>query len=172
MLCQQCQEKPASVHFTKIVNGEKMELKLCEVCAKEKGDFDLGHGEHFSFHKLLAGLLDIDEFHVMGEKFSEKAKCSGCGLTESEFVSSGRLGCSKCYDTFGFKLNPLLKRIHGSTSHLGKVPVRTGGRIRLKREIQNLRDKMNLCIVKEEFEQAAQLRDKIKELEKKSGEGE
>lgn len=168
MVCQECKKRQASVHFTKIVNGEKMELKLCEVCAKERGDLDLGHGEHFSFHKLLAGLLDIDELQVMGEQEMEKATCNNCGLSEHSFVNSGRLGCSECYNTFGFKLDPLLKRIQGGSSHVGKVPVRAGGKIRIKREMQNLRDKLNMCIAKEDFEQAAIIRDQIKELEKKA----
>lgn len=172
MNCQECNKRPASVHFTKIVNGEKLELKLCEVCAKERGELDFGHSEHFSFHKLLSGLLDIDELHVMGEKIKDRAKCPKCGLTEQRFVSTGRLGCNLCYETFGSKLNPLLRRIHGSANHVGKVPIRTGGIIRLKKEIQSLRDQMNLCISKEDFEQAAILRDKIKELEKNQGEGE
>lgn len=171
MLCQECSKRQASVHFTKIVNGEKMELKLCEVCAKERGDLDLGHGEHFSFHKLLAGLLDIDELQVIGEKVIEKVTCKNCGLTEQVFVNSGRLGCSTCYETFGFKLNPLLKRIQGGTAHVGKVPVRAGGKIRIKREMQNLRDKLNLCIAKENFEQAAVIRDEIRQLEKETERG-
>lgn len=172
MTCHECKKRPATVHFTKIVNGEKIELKLCEICAKERGDLDFSYGDHFSFHKLLSGLLDIDELQVIGGKVQEKSKCNKCGLTESEFVNSGRLGCSQCYEVFGFKLNPLLKRIHGSTTHVGKVPVRTGGKIRLKKEIQTLRDDMNKCIAKEDFEQAAILRDKIKELEKGQKEGE
>lgn len=172
MLCQECKKRTATVHFTKIVNGEKMELKLCEVCAKERGELDFSYGDHFSFHKLLSGLLDFDEFGVLGGKTKDPITCKGCGLTEESFVNNGRMGCSRCYDVFGFKLNSLLKRIHGSTNHVGKVPIRVGGKIRLKKQIQSLRDKLNICIAKEDFEQAAVLRDKIKELEKRQKGGE
>lgn len=37
MLCQECNKRPATLHFTKIVNGEKTEFHICETCAKEKG---------------------------------------------------------------------------------------------------------------------------------------
>lgn len=171
MNCQECNKRSATVHFTKIVNGEKQEMKLCEVCAKERGDLDFGQGENFSFHKLLAGLLDIDDLQVVGEKIKKKSQCPKCSLTENKFVSTGRLGCNVCYETFGFKLDPLLKRIHGSSNHVGKVPVRTGGVIKRKKELQKLREQMNMSISKEDFEQAAILRDKIKELEKGQGEG-
>ena len=38
MVCQECNQRPATLHFTKIVNGEKEEFHLCEKCAQEKGD--------------------------------------------------------------------------------------------------------------------------------------
>ena len=37
MYCENCHERPANVHFTKIVNGKKMEMHLCEYCAQKTG---------------------------------------------------------------------------------------------------------------------------------------
>lgn len=30
MMCQECGQRPATLHFTKIVNGDKTEFHLCE----------------------------------------------------------------------------------------------------------------------------------------------
>ena len=61
MNCQECNQRPAALHFTKIINGEKTEVNLCEKCAQEKGDiFIFNGGSGFAFNNLLAGLLNID----------------------------------------------------------------------------------------------------------------
>ena len=60
MVCQECGKKPATLHFTKIVNGEKTEFHICESCAREKGDFIPGTTNGFSIHNLLSGLLDFE----------------------------------------------------------------------------------------------------------------
>jgi len=61
MICQECNQRPAALHFTKIINGEKTEVHLCEKCAQEKGEMFIFNGESgFAFNNLLAGLLNID----------------------------------------------------------------------------------------------------------------
>ncbi|WP_350343777.1 UvrB/UvrC motif-containing protein [Proteinivorax tanatarense] len=173
MVCQECKKRQASVHFTKIINGEKIEMKLCENCAEQRGDLDFGGQQPFSVHQLLAGLLDLEE--LSGTKGDSPATysgiCNNCGLTEMQFAKIGRLGCTQCYETFGNRLNPLLKRVQGRSNHNGKVPKRTGGDIKLKREIEKLREKLNRCVIEENFEDAAVYRDKIKDLESQLNKG-
>jgi protein arginine kinase activator len=94
-------------------------------------------------------------------------KCPNCGLTYQNFRKLGRLGCSECYEAFKKELGPLLKRIHGSDRHVGKVPLKGGKTIRDTRTLQDLRIQLEKAIQMEEFEEAAKLRDKIKELENK-----
>lgn len=152
------------------MNGEKTEMHLCEHCAKEKGEMIPGTNS-FSIHHLLSGLLN---FH---QPFSEQTKehttakelqCKKCGMTYSQFTNVGRFGCSKCYETFDSKLNPVFKKIHsGNTSHSGKIPKRIGSDLHEKRKLQELRQKLQHYIAKEEFEEAAVLRDQIRHLEKK-----
>ncbi len=76
------------------------------------------------------------------------------------------LAASSCYKYFDSRLDPLFKRVHGSTSHVGKVPARAGGRIKVKRQIADLKQNLQQSIAQEEFEEAAQIRDQIRELEK------
>ena len=92
-------------------------------------------------------------------------KCPQCGQKYSHFAQTGKLGCEKCYETFEQHLEPLLKRVHGSQVHKGKYPKRAGGSIRLKRELENLKLHLQELVVKEEFEEAAKVRDQIREIE-------
>lgn len=172
MLCQECGKKQATLHFTKILNGEKTEFHICESCAREKGELIPGTPNGFSIHNLLSGLLDFEpSSHNPTAAKAPPNRCEQCGLTYTQFSKVGRFGCSSCYKYFDDKLDPLFKRVHGSTFHTGKVPKRSGGLIKYKREIENLKKELLLRIDKEEFEEAAQLRDVIRDLEKKVAEG-
>lgn len=174
MLCQICNKRTANVHMTKIINGVKSEFHICEQCAKEKVDLGINvqvpeFEAPFSFSNILAGLMDFTGTGTLSYTAQKQEKCPGCGLSYDEFKSTGRFGCSKCYDIFGGRLEPLFKRIHGNTQHTGKVPKRTGGIIKVKRDIEKLKYEQKKAIDNEEYEKAAELRDKIKDLESKDG---
>lgn len=169
MQCQECGKRPASLHFTKIVNGEKTEFHICEACAREKGEIIPGTTGGFSIHNLLSGLLDFNpglKGQNTGSKPAENLRCEECGLTYSQFSKIGRFGCSSCYKYFNDRLDPLFKRVHGNTVHVGKIPKRVGGHIEVKRKLDDLRRELQYRILQEEFEEAASLRDQIRELEK------
>jgi protein arginine kinase activator len=172
MICQECNERPATLHFTKVVNGEKTEVHLCEQCAQDKGDkfmFDSSPG--FSVNNLLAGLLNISPALKQAKTSEipqqEILQCEKCNMTFQQFINVGRFGCSHCYETFQSQLDPILKRVHsGNVEHHGKVPERMGGAIHLKKRILKLRTDLQALIENEEFEQAAKIRDEIRSLEK------
>lgn len=169
MFCQECGKRPSTLHFTKIVNGEKTEFHICEACAREKGEGIPGAPNSFSIHSLLSGILDFDPTVSKGlssMKPQESIRCSNCGMTYTQFSKIGRFGCSECYSSFRERLNPLIKRIHGNITHSGKIPKRSGNKIQTKRRIEQLRSELHSSIEAEEFEKAAQLRDQIRELER------
>ncbi|WP_054956094.1 UvrB/UvrC motif-containing protein [Paenibacillus dakarensis] len=169
MVCQECGKRPATLHFTKIVNGEKTEFHFCEACAREKGELIPGTSNGFSIHSLLSGLLDLDpagKGHSPGSSGPGALRCEECGMTYSQFSKLGRFGCSSCYKYFSDRLDPLFKRVHGNTTHVGKIPKRSGGKIQVKRKIDELKKELQYRIVQEEFEAAAEIRDQIRELEK------
>ncbi|WP_223068813.1 UvrB/UvrC motif-containing protein [Paenibacillus caui] len=167
MLCQECGKRPASLHFSKIVNGDKSEYHLCEACAREKGELIPGTSGGFSIHNLLSGLLNFEAVEQGKRTVNpESLRCEVCGMTYSQFSKLGRFGCSSCYKYFNNRLDPLFKRVHGSTVHTGKVPLRVGGEIKTKRQIETLKRRLQDSIDHEEFETAAQLRDQIRELER------
>lgn len=173
MICQECGSNPATLHFTKIINGEKTEVHLCEDCAKERGDFFYGNNG-FSIQNLLSGWLNIDSStssNAFGTKVSlQQLRCEKCGLTYSQFGELGKFGCSECYNTFSDRLDPVFKRVHGNTEHVGKIPKRTGKQVNYKRSLEKLKKELEYAIAREEFENAAKIRDQIRELQSKLSE--
>ncbi len=173
MICEECNQRPATLHFTKIVNGEKAEYHLCEKCAHEKGDMFMINGSPgFSINNLLAGILNIESaFQQKKEDPFQQDKilqCDHCQMTFQQFINIGRFGCSNCYDAFKEQLTPILKRLHsGNHIHKGKIPARIGGGIHIKKTIGELKQKLQNFILKEEFERAAETRDEIRSLESK-----
>ena len=162
MFCDVCGKKEATVHLTEIVNEQVTKLNLCEDCAREKG---AEMEEHFGLSELLAGLTDMGT--AVEPEIAISIKCHNCGLTYQNFRKLGRLGCSECYEEFKKELAPLLKRIHGSDRHVGKVPLKGGKTIKDTRTLQDLKMQLEKAIQTEEFEEAAKLRDKIRDLESK-----
>ena len=167
MLCQVCNKNNATVHYTKITNGEVEELHLCDKCAMNNNEFEFD--TCFSIHKLLTGLIDSIQEEPVKEDI-DNTICPFCGLSYSKFRETGKFGCINCYDTFKTKLIPLFRGIHGRGEHLGKIPKRANKTVAKQREVSKLREKLDDLVHREAFEEAAVLRDKIKELENNSDE--
>ena len=161
MQCSVCKEKPATVHLTQIV-GEKMQkLDLCEDCAKTKGIND----------PTSFGLADLDLVLGLGasQQLEQSAggvelKCPRCGFTQADFKKSGRLGCPECYSTFAEGLAGLLKTMHKGTRHIGKAPEALRATRENADRMKSLQARLAKAIKDENYEQAAQLRDEIKQL--------
>jgi len=164
MLCNICHKNPATVHLTEIVDGQMSELHLCEECACEKSQ---AMEQQFGLSDLLAGMADFDKPKNETSAMVRAVKCPNCGLTYVDFKKIGKLGCGECYDAFRKYLGPLLKRIHGSTQHTGKSPLKVTKVLKKRMDIQELHNRLNKAIETEAFEEAAKIRDQIKELEKK-----
>ena len=163
MLCDVCKKRNASIHYTKIINGKIEEKHLCETCAFDNQDFDFD--KPFSIHKLFSGLFENAK--TESDKKVNDITCSNCGLTFSTFQKTGKLGCSKCYDEFSEYIRPIISGIHGHNHHRGKTPNRINPDILLKKEVDELAQKLEEAVKKEEFEQAAVLRDEIKRVKAK-----
>lgn len=164
MLCDICAKNQATVHLTEIIDEQMSELHLCEECARQKS---AQMEQQFGLSDLLAGMA---EFGKPGSKETETlaaVKCANCGLTFADFKKIGRLGCGECYNSFRRYLGPLLKRIHGSGQHLGKSPLKLGKVLKKRTDLEELRARLQKAIETEAFEEAAKIRDQLKELEKK-----
>src|SRR5215510_12224087 len=159
MLCCICKEKEATVHLTQIAGDKMQKVDLCEECAKTKGVND---PTGFSLADMLLGLGASQEIEQAGG--GVEIKCPRCGFTQADFKKAGRLGCPECYKTFADGLEGLLKSMHKGTQHVGKVPESLKQSRDLSDRLKNLQKRLAKAVEDENFEQAAQLRDEIKQM--------
>ena len=164
MLCSICKEKPATVHLTQIVGDKMQKLDLCEDCAKAKGVND---PSGFALADLMLGLGASQEIEQAAG--GVETKCPRCGFTQADFKKSGRLGCPECYVTFAEGLSGLLKTMHKGTRHVGKVPESLRKSRDFSDRMMALQKKLNKAVEDENFEEAALLRDEIKQMSAQIG---
>lgn len=170
MKCTECQKRPASLHLTQVVNGQKNEIHVCELCAQKMGYIN-NNEEAYSFHDLLTALFGSPQKGLQQEQVfnqEDPLECENCHMSFNDFRRIGKFGCAHCYEAFKLMLDPILGRIHsGSLEHHGKIPKRQGGKLHIQKELDSYRVQLRQLIEREEFEQAAVIRDKIKQIEQK-----
>lgn len=160
MLCEKCGKNIATTHIRTIVNGVLYEKNLCGQCATDEGYSEVKYN---SLTEMLSSMFADD---VMVNTATRTKHCKCCGSTYSDIAKSGKVGCPQCYETFYNELLPYLKRVHGSTKHIGRSPlIQSGDKVFGGETVESLREKLNTCIKEENYEEAAVIRDKIKELE-------
>ena len=195
MICQNCLKNAATVHVTEIATPaapaaeagasqeagaapQVSEQHLCEICAQT---LDLPHAP-----ALQKAQLDIWKLLQITAKQTRRKggpTCPGCGLQLEEFRRKGRLGCPRCYEAFAAHLGELFERVHGARQHVGRLPGADAAgaadeatldgetvvdahvdRDR-ERRLVDLRQKLEVAIKEEAYENAARLRDELKQLE-------
>ena len=151
MLCEKCGKNNATVMYTQIVNGQKSTLNICSQCASGESIFD-----------NVGSLLN---FGVRPS--SQNTVCPVCNMTLSEFSRKGRAGCGECYNAFRAYASTMLRKIHGSAKHVTAEDTveETKQEVKKKSPIEELKEQLKKAIAEENFEQAAILRDKIRETE-------
>jgi protein arginine kinase activator len=163
MICESCHEKEATVHLTQVADGSVKKVHLCEECAAKSG-FDI-HGP-LSIQDILLGMGQIPGEVSAGPERS----CLKCHFRRADFKKTGRLGCPDCYETFSSELLPLIKAMHRSDQHMGKIPSREGTAVRLSSEIAGIQKALDQAIAGENYEEAARLRDQIQSARTRAAE--
>ena len=167
MQCSVCHKLQATVHVLDLVDGEfAEEQNLCPNCAESTG---MVHPKATPLkispemlEDLLGTMQSPDTTETAPRASEPEESCPACGLTSSQFRSRGRLGCPRCYDTFRRSLLPLLERVHDATSHKGRCPGNAERVPGVEDKLAELRHSLGDAIKAENYELAAQLRDKIK----------
>lgn len=193
MLCQKCNKKVATVFISTIVNGKNTQMYLCTDCAKELHDnMNPDIKIPFPINDILTNMeLSedtinewINEFKDMEDKGQidelvqhenpetlqhnnqhEDITCNFCNTSFDEYKKTGKLGCGKCYSTFRKQLKPIIEGIYGYLEHIGKFPKNEFKDTEIVKTVEQLKEKLNMAIQEEEYEQAAKLRDEILQLE-------
>lgn len=168
MKCDLC-DNPAVVHEVTVKNGVKREVHLCEQHAREAGIPIPGTQP---INQLLSQFVKSQQpakkkSPSTGSKIrtARKASCPACSMTFSQFRQSGVLGCPECYEAFDRQLTPLIERSQCSASnHVGKTPKRAGISLDRQRLIQQLTKELDIAVNAEQYERAAQLRDRLQQM--------
>lgn len=191
MLCERCKMREATVKYVEVINGVKTEHNLCGHCA---GRVDLGQytslfeGE-FSLGKLLSGLLGIQDTDDSEEKYAGVV-CPSCGTTYADFVKDSRFGCADCYSVFDPLIRENIRHLQGSERHVGKRPgsrdtaepsedknrgnapgepaEETGPSLTREETVRLLQARLKDAVRREDFEEAAGLRDEIRSLKEET----
>ncbi len=157
--CDLC-DKPAVVHEVIVKQGVKEEVHLCEQHAQEAG---VPMPSHQPLNQVLTQFVAAQAGHVAG---TARKKCGTCGMTFARFRQSGTLGCPKCYEAFEAQLIPLIERAQsGATHHRGKTPRRAGASVDRQLFAQQLVKELGQAVASEQYERAAQLRDRLRGLD-------
>ena len=183
MLCEKCGEKEANVRYTQIINGVKKEMHLCDKCANELGigNMSMNFDMPFDFSNFFGELLnEYNDGFMPTIALPKTLKCDKCGLSFDDFVDNGKFGCPSCYDTFEERIDPILKRLHGSNRYIGRNAKKINPEnelnidktkekkeeVKEENKIDSLKLKLKEAIKEEKYEEAAKIRDEIKKLEK------
>ena len=165
MTCQDCKKNDAQVHFTQIVNNEKMSLSLCKECASARGFHSPLDNVPFPLAEILSNLTAGLPEKAIGRDL-EKIKCNNCGMTFGDFTRKGRFGCGECYRIFRPRLEGIMRKIHGASLHRGGIPKYEGEKMEnlpvTIREEERLETELKKAIETEDFERAAEIRDKLR----------
>lgn len=167
MLCDKCGQDEATVKFVQIENNHKTELHLCQDCAQGYTNFSTG----FDLQHLLSSMFQPGKLGQKSKQDQPVKKCATCGWSLLDVQKTGRLGCGNCYEVFSDELNPVLRRLHGSNTHTGKVPARGYPKAHVNRQMEELRRRLQECVRQENYEQAAKYRDELRLLESQASGG-
>jgi len=167
MLCSKCELRIGKIEIKRYENGQLVNHILCDECAKGFEDYDLETS--FSDNDLLTSLIESVQRSPLQVSYILTTTCSSCGMTYGSYRKTGRVGCSKCYESFRGKLTPLIQELHGASVHVGQSPKNYSDYEAVKRKILSLKSELKLAISREDFEKAALLRDEIVGLEDSLG---
>lgn len=170
MLCEICNKNHAIVHSLEIIDTKIIEHHLCNECAKKKGVGMLSFDDKSMFEDSVPDFLNLKKEEISSKIYV--IKCNSCGMSFIEFKKHGIVGCKECYNVFEKKINYLLKKIHGNVRHNGKVPTKVPkeGKVKVMEKKNNILQDLNCALQKavdeERYEDASEIRDKIKLIEK------
>lgn len=160
MLCQHCNEKPFSVQLKTSVNGISAVVYLCADCYKKMlGGGYVPHGKSL-----------VDVLFEGGKSFVPAERCEVCGTSYDDYERDGVLGCACCYDAFKEQLMPVIARIHGKTTHVGRVN-KNYNEHDLQRELAVLQEKLENAVREKKFTLAGKINSRIEKIKKRINEG-
>lgn len=176
MLCDNCGKNEATVRYSENINGVKKQMNLCQKCSKELGIDKINFNMPIDFSSFFGEMLeDFQDTEFMPLYNTKELKCNNCGYTFEDIINKGQFGCANCYDTFQNEIDPIIRKIQGANTHIGRIGKISDNKIEETKtkktqlsKLDKLKEELKDAIKVEDYEKAAILRDEIKELEKKN----
>ena len=169
IMCDECGIRPASIHLTTIVNGEKKDVNLCAECMARKKELKIDFSSLAgTISQMLGGMGSANKSEQEEEPIPDIV-CEGCGTRYESFIKTGYVGCVQCYEAFRQPLSAWLMKRVGGDHHAGRHAGGMNESIEKKKRISTLKRRQRQAISDEDYEMAAALRDQIRAL---SGGGE
>ena len=184
MLCENCGKREANVRYSENINGVKKEMHLCEECSRKLGisskmDFSMPSLDIPSFFGSFLEDFSTPEFMPFLNEVKQLT-CDSCGSTFEDIINFGRYGCANCYDVFEDRMDPILKKLQGANRHNGRLGKISDNKVKFEEKdkvpneqganesnkLEKLQNDLKLAIKEERYEDAAKLRDEIKEMNK------
>jgi protein arginine kinase activator len=158
MKCEICGQHEGTVPVKQVVNGVVKETVVCQECAQKISS------------ELESPLGMMDFLFGVGAKpeagpGDDDLACADCGMKRRDFRKSSRLGCARCYTTFAEDLKPMLAAMHRGVEHVGKIPATE----KATAQIRSLQTALQQAVARQDFEEAARLRDAIRVLKSEAG---
>lgn len=191
MLCQNCGKNEVNFRYTQIINGEKKEMALCDKCARELGLEGLDFSMPINFSSFFSDFFnDYTEGFLPSFANIKTLECDKCGMTFDDFANTGEFGCGNCYVTFADRILPVLKKLHGSSNHIGRAYKESidelednkkrfesaqknknnqsdSKKVKQENKLEKLQKDLQKAIKEERYEDAAKIRDEIKSINDK-----
>lgn len=152
MICDKCKKNKANFQYSQVINGLKVDYNLCKNCFN-----NINYSNSF-FYNFFPNSDLVDSYNSY--------VCNICGNTFEQFKNIGKMGCSNCYNTFREKLNSIFNNVQEKNIHTGKVPKNLETYKPNLDNIKLLKEKLNIAVKNEDYEEAIKIRDKIKEIER------
>lgn len=168
MLCSNCNKNEANFHYTQIINGKYTQMHLCSECASQLGYMNNGFGHSFDLENIINDIFGISAPKAVN---SQPKTCPLCNTNINSFLKSGVAGCPECYNQFSEAVEKILSGIQPASTHSGTISGEGGEKITKKNKLASLKEDLKLAILEERYEDAAKLRDVIKDEEANLGEG-
>jgi len=159
MICSECGKKQATIHFVRNINGVTTEKHLCSDCASKYREIQ--NMDFFSPGDFFKSFLDLGG---TWESAYSPPSCERCGFAFKDFQDKGLLGCPDCYTAFRDSIIPVLRSAHGNVQHVGEVPRDIDEEAQKRRQIEELKQQISKAVAEENFEKAAELRDRINQM--------
>lgn len=179
MLCENCKKREANVRYSENINGKVKQMNLCEECSQKLGIGNIDFNMPIDFSSFFGGFMEdftMPEFLPLVNEI-KTLKCNECGFTFDDIVNTGRLGCGNCYDVFGDRLDPIIKKIQGNNRHVGRLGKIMDNHIlndenydssknvdTKKSKLELLKEDLKKAVQEERYEDAAKIRDEIAKL--------